>query len=128
MVKVDTVTLHGGRAVPLAFDVAALIELEEKYGSMDGAMDAINAPQHSAQARLDFVMIIARCGEKHAPTGTPVEDAWLMQHTAPHELAALLREAIRNAGKNLTGNDAPEKKRTVDVTLEELERKNAPGS
>lgn len=126
MVKVDTITISG-RTIPLAFDVAALLEVEEKHGSMDGLMDAIKAEEHAAAKRVELVMLLAERGEKHAPTGTPVTREWLKDYASPHDLGVLLAAAIKNASRNLSGEKSPGKDKPIDVTLQEIESKNAPG-
>ena len=126
MVKVDQITICN-RTIPLAFDTAALLAIEKEGSTLGAVIEAISEAPHTA-ARMDLVLRCAACGEKHAATGTPIDADWLGKHTSPLDLEQLAVAAVGNIMTNMRGEKSGAKKDApVDVTLEELERKNVEG-
>lgn len=126
MIKIDSMVIDS-RKINIAFDTAAMVATEERFGNVAKVAEAVNAEANPMRNKLDFIMICAEGGERHKPTNEgSVDDEWLMHHSAPHEINKLLALAIDNAGVNMTGKEK-KKDGPVDVVLEELEGKNVQG-
>lgn len=123
MVKVASVTVDG-RKIDLAFDTRALIDVEERYGSMQAVADAVNGGKTMEQ--LELILILARGGDRRKPEDCcgDLTAEWLIDNAAPHEIKALYAAAISNITDNLTGRESAPEAGPVDVTLVELEGKN----
>ena len=126
MIKIASMIINN-RKINIAFDTAAMMATEERFGSVSTVTAAINAESNSLRNRLDFIRICADGGQRHKPTDEgAVDDEWLIHNSAPHEISKLLKLAIENAGVNMSGRE-PRKEEPVDIVLEELEGKNVQG-
>lgn len=126
MIKIDSMVIDN-RKINLAFDTAAMMATEERFGSMGGVIEAVNAEDKPLRAKLDFILICAAGGQRHKPMDKgELDEEWMLHHSAPHEMNRLLALAIENASVNMSGKERS-KDKPVDVVLEEIEGKNVQG-
>ena len=115
----------GGRALPLALNMAALERIDARFGSFEQMLGAMEETGAKDSGCLLEIAAILACGAQEMRDEAPdVTAEWLRRHARPGQLVALSRavgEAISEGMRREEGDpgdDAPQ-----DVVLEELEAK-----
>lgn len=115
----------GGRALPMALNMAALERIDARFGSFGQMLGAMEEMGEGDCGNMLEVAAILACGAQEMRDEAPdVTADWIKRHMRPSQITALSRavgEAISEGMRREEGDpgdDAPQ-----DVVLEELEAK-----
>ena len=109
----------------LRLDLYAMEQIEEAFGSMKNAFDAMREGKQLKTTRLLFKILanshLSYNGQEETVTGDEIKHEGM---DVVVKISAAIREAIAEGSKSETtgGNEADDEKH--DVYLEEIERKN----
>lgn len=114
-----------GKEFGLRFDLYAMEQVEEAFGSVKGAFDGLRAGKQIKTTRTLFRILanswLGYNGQEETVTGDEIKHADM---NTVMELSKAIQEAIAEGAKSETtgGNEADDS--VHDVFLEEIERKN----
>ena len=114
-----------GKEYGLRFDLYAMEQVEEEFGSVKGAFDGLREGKQIKTTRTLFRILansyLGYHGQEESVTGDEIKHASMDTVMA---LSNAIREAIAEGSKSETtgGNEADDS--VHDVFLEEIERKN----
>lgn len=121
MINVYTQVI-AGRTIALAFDMQAWVDVEATFGGLSEMAEKLPG----LDARFDLIAILARGGARKKPElSGAIDRQWLIDNATPHEMMMLVNAANHNIADNMAGRETVQNDKPVDVTLEELEAKNA---
>lgn len=109
-----------GRAIPLAFNLAAMDALEQQSGAPLNINETVKSLGDRSKL-LDVVCILNACA---AEDGEAVSREWLKKHLYPGQLPAIqvaVLGAITEGMRMETETQDPDEE--VDVVLEEIKKK-----
>ena len=115
-----------GKEYGLRFDLYAMEQMEEEFGSVKAVFDMMREGKHQVKTMRTLFKIMANSylgwkGEEENVTGDEVKHADMNMVT---EISDAVKQAIAEGSKSETtgGNEADDE--VHDVYLEEIERKN----
>lgn len=114
-----------GKEYPLRFDLYAMEQIEEEFGSMKAVYDTLNGGKQVKATRALF-RILANCwlsyhGKEETVTGEEIRHAGIGTLKAISE-AIMQTVTEGNKSETTDGNEADDE--VHDIFLEEIERKN----
>lgn len=121
-----TLTMQaGGRELLFAFDTQAWLDIEERLGSIDALLDAINDNKKPLTSSMELAAVTATCGERRRGSADVITVAWLTEHLTPRQIKranSLARTALTVGMRRETVEQDEDE--VIDVVLAELDAKN----
>jgi len=114
-----------GKEYPLRFDLYAMEQIEEEFGSIKSVFEVMNGGKQIKATRTLFRILanswLSNEGEAETVTGDEIKHADI---DMIREVSAAVQQAITEGSKSETtdGNEADDE--VHDMFLEEIERKN----
>lgn len=115
-----------GREIPLRYTMRELADMEEQIGTMDGFRDLILKGKRRIRNIASAIRIMGNSGLAQEEKPADLTDDWILDHLRPQELRAC-QIAVLAAFTDGWAMET-EQDKVHDETLEEIQRKKAPGN
>lgn len=114
-----------GRTLTMYFDLAAWLEVEETFGSLEKLWAKVDADDEPMKTQLQLAAIVANAGERKAGREPDITTEWLRDNLSPKQARTIntLAKIAMSLGLKRETADDDDETGDIDVTAKELLKK-----